>query len=71
MECKHLSRVGDNYGESCVDCGAKTRGYGFGGWFGANITGTENCIHLWSPVGENGAAICIYCETWKEDVAAQ
>lgn len=67
MECKHLSRVGDNYGESCAGCGKQTRGYGYGGWFGRNITGNETCIHLWSPMGESGAEVCVYCEAWKVD----
>ena len=66
-DCKHLSRVGDNYGESCADCGKQMSGYGFGGWFGINITGKEKCIHLWAPMGEGGAKVCIYCEAFAED----
>lgn len=62
--CKHLNRVGDNYGESCRDCGAQLSGYGWGGWFGRNLTEERTCIHLWSPVGDG--KICIYCQAWSE-----
>lgn len=63
--CNHTNRVGDNYGESCMDCGKKLSGYGYGGWFGSSLSGNEECIHLWTPVGV-GEEICIYCEAWKE-----
>lgn len=63
-ECKHLRRVGDNYGESCQDCGKQLSGFGYGGWFGRNMTGHEQCIHLWSSMGE--WEICIYCEEMRE-----
>jgi hypothetical protein len=66
MDCKHLSRVGDNYGMSCMDCGKQLSGFGYGGWFGMNLTGKTTCIHLWSPMGEGGAAICVYCEEIKD-----
>jgi hypothetical protein len=73
--CQHLRRVGDNYGESCADCGKQLRGYGYGGWFGVNLTGTEKCIHLWSRVGEDYVEgvnrirheVCVYCEEWREE----
>lgn len=66
-ECKHSRIVGDNYGSSCANCGQQLSGYGYGGFFGRNLNGKESCIHLWSPIGEGGAAVCVYCEEWKED----
>lgn len=66
--CKHTNRVGDNYGESCLDCGKQLLGYGYGGWFGINLIGKAHhlpCIHLWTPVGV-GEEICCYCEEWRE-----
>lgn len=67
-ECKHLSRVGDNYGESCADCGKQLSGYGYGGWFGRELRENVSCIHVFSLMGESGAEICIYCETIKEQL---
>ena len=75
--CKHLSRIGDNYGESCADCGTQLSGFGYGGWFGRNMTGRETCIHLWSPMGEvytegvntTQHEVCIYCEEWRTVMA--
>lgn len=62
--CKHLHRVGDNYGESCADCGEQLSGYGWGGWFGSRLTGNEKCIHLFAPIGdsEDSGKMCIYCQ---------
>jgi hypothetical protein len=56
--CEHLKRVGDHYGVSCQDCGAKLEGYGYGGWFGRTITSEDKCIH--HVVVKNGDE-CIYC----------
>lgn len=68
-ECKHLHIIGDNYGESCRDCGKQLSGYGWGGFFGRNLTGKETCIHLWSLVGDasenpvgDRLEVCIYCQ---------
>jgi hypothetical protein len=74
MDCKHLSRIGDNYGESCIDCGKQLSGLGYGGWFGMNLTGEIICVHLWSHVGEDHVEgvnrirheVCVYCEEWRE-----
>lgn len=63
-ECKHKSIIGDNYGDSCGDCGKQLTGYGYGGWFGSLLT-TNECIHVWSPMGESGIEACLYCETLK------
>lgn len=65
MDCQHLSRIGDNYGESCSDCGKKLSGFGYGGWFGTKLTGNEKCIHLFPSMGEGGDKVCIYCEQWE------
>jgi hypothetical protein len=67
MDCKHKHRIGDNYGESCVDCGEQLRGYGYGGFFGINLDTNKKCIHLFSSIGD--AEVCIYCEEWKAHVA--
>lgn len=64
--CSHSRRVGDNYGESCQSCGAQLSGFGYGGWFGRNLTGTTTCIHLFAPMGED--EVCIYCEEWKSNL---
>jgi hypothetical protein len=66
--CNHLRRVGDNYGESCLDCGEQLRGFGYGGWFGARITGNEKCIHLYSPMGDGGPEVCVFCEDMKKEI---
>ena len=63
--CDHNNRVGDNYGESCMDCGKQLCGFGYGGWFGVNLTGANECIHQWLPVGEDGDEVCTYCEGWR------
>ena len=64
--CQHLNRIGDNYGESCSDCGKQLSGYGWGGWFGRNLTEDRHCIHLFAPLGEKGSAEwCIYCQLPK------
>lgn len=60
--CNHRNRIGDNYGESCYDCGKQLSGYGYGGWFGRNLT-KQTCIHLWSPCGN--MEVCIYCESMR------
>jgi hypothetical protein len=68
-DCKHLNRIGDNYGESCSDCGKQLSGYRWGGWFGRNLGGTESCIHLWSPAGDtpDTPRVCIYCQKWETE----
>src|SRR4051794_25632164 len=32
---------------SAQDCGAVLEGYGYGGFFGSNLTGHEPCLHVW------------------------
>lgn len=59
-ECEHLKRVGDNYGVSCEDCGAALEGYGYGGFFGSNLTGHEQCLHVWVKAAAEQED-CAYC----------
>ncbi len=56
--CKHLSKVGDNYGESCYTCGQSLSGYGYGGWL--NLSVRTKCIHFFYKTDRG--AVCIYCE---------
>lgn len=51
--CAHTRRVGDNYGETCMDCGRRMSGYGDGGQH-------RDCEHVFAPAGD--VEICIYCE---------
>ena len=59
--CEHRRTQGDNYGETYMDCGAVLAGYGYGGWFGSNLKGNEQCKHRWLPYDEK-SDICSYCE---------
>jgi hypothetical protein len=66
MFCDHTKRVGDNYGVSCQKCQAALEGYGFGGFFGSNLTGHESCLHgSWFPISQT-AEECLYCHTTRE-----
>lgn len=66
--CEHLRKIGDNYGLSCVDCGEKLSGFGYGGWFGNRIASGETCVHFFVPMGDEDTKIevCLYCEMPKE-----
>jgi hypothetical protein len=64
--CQHNNRIGDNYGVSCQDCGERLSGFGCGGWFGANLQVGVQCIHVFAPMGEDSAEVCIYCEQWRK-----
>lgn len=57
MSCQHHRKQGDNYGETCLDCGQVISGYGYWGEGGNN-----QCVHQWLPDGE-GAFFCLYCES--------
>jgi hypothetical protein len=40
--------------------------YGFGGFFGSNLTGREHCIHgAWFPISD-AEEECLYCHTTRE-----
>lgn len=68
--CQHLVKIGDNYGMSCRGCGEQLSGFGYGGFFGSRLNGTEVCIHLWAPLGDESATheVCIFCEQTREKV---
>lgn len=53
--CPHNSQVGDNYGLTCMDCGATLAGYGYWG------EGLRECQHHFVNNGE-GIQVCLYCE---------
>jgi len=57
--CKHLRRVGDNYGESCSDCGAQLAGFG-------NWATFPDCLHQWFDDPALDYVICYYCETQRK-----
>lgn len=59
--CSHNRTESDNYGESCYDCGKPLRGFGYGGWFGTNLSIESQCIHEWFRIGD-GYRQCMYCE---------
>jgi hypothetical protein len=56
MACQHNNRIGDNYGETCLDCGLVISGYGY--WAEG---GTRECNHEWQPDGD-GNMYCPYCQ---------
>lgn len=57
--CQHLRTIGDNYGETCADCGEPLRG--FGEW----AEGSRECLHgLWYD-NRDGTETCGYCETTR------
>lgn len=58
MSCPHNRKVGDNYGLTCMDCGAILEGYGNNA-----ETRPKECIHKWMDHGmEKEYEVCIYCE---------
>jgi hypothetical protein len=64
-KCQHLSRQGDNYGITCQTCGAVLEGYGYGGFFGSNLKGNEQCIHVWFKISAEQEE-CLYCHIMRE-----
>ncbi len=68
MNCEHVSKIGDNYGLSCQNCGKALEGYGCGGFFGVNLTGNEKCIHgSWYKISDNEEE-CYYCQIVRERI---
>jgi hypothetical protein len=66
--CQHLSKQGDNYGITCTDCGEALEGYGYGGWFGSNLKGNEQCLHgenAWYKISVEQEK-CLYCHIARE-----
>ena len=66
MFCDHTKRIGDNYGVSCQECQAVLEGYGYGGFFGSNLTGHEKCVHgTWYTISD-AEEECLYCHRTRE-----
>ncbi len=63
--CQHFRRQGDNYGISCQSCGAVLEGYGYGGFFGSNLKGNEECLHVWLKTNAEQEE-CTYCHVLRE-----
>lgn len=65
MACNHLNVQGDNYGSTCIDCGAVLSGYGFWG------EGSKSCVkHSWVKLNDDpndNTYTCIFCESEKND----
>lgn len=64
-DCPHNRIIGDDSGETCMDCGAQIAGYGYWG------RGDGKCRHHFMPVGDfppedppkkDLLYVCIYCE---------
>jgi len=57
--CLHRSKIGDNYGETCTECGETISGYG-------NFAeGSRHCQHGgWFKV--EGGWQCMYCERFTK-----
>lgn len=63
--CQHLRRIGDNYGETCLDCGEVLAGFGY--W----AEGSSRCVrHVFMPDGADGE-VCIFCEEWRPSCEAE
>lgn len=61
--CPHNRRQGDNYGETCMDCGQVLGGYGHFG------EGRKTCLHLWVRSADPEYVECLYCQrTLKTDL---
>jgi hypothetical protein len=55
--CQHRIIQGDNYGETCMECGEVLDGYGY--W----AEGSCECHHKWIPeYPESEYEVCMYCE---------
>lgn len=66
--CQHRRWQGDNYGLTCQDCKEVLEGYGYGGWFGSNLKGSEQCIHgenAWYTISDVEEE-CMYCHVMRE-----
>ncbi len=63
--CQHFKRQGDNYGITCQTCGAVLEGYGYGGFFGSNLKGNEQCLHVWLKISAEQEE-CLYCHSARE-----
>jgi hypothetical protein len=50
--CEHERIIGDNYGETCQDCGLVVSGFGGG-------CVQKTCRHKWGK--SEGGSVCIFC----------
>lgn len=57
MPCPHNTKVGDNYGMTCADCGQQLEGYG--NW----AEGNGICIHSWFDNEDGKYEYCMYCQS--------
>jgi len=57
-DCEHNRIQGDNYGDTCMDCGEVLSGYGF--W----AEGSRTCHHKFMKgyAGDDTEEVCMYCE---------
>lgn len=69
LSCEHLSVFSDNYGSTCSHCSKQLEGYGYGGWFGSNLDGTQRCIHRFVLFGDHDSPrVCQFCEMREEKI---
>ncbi|GHB87281.1 hypothetical protein GCM10007390_48850 [Persicitalea jodogahamensis] len=54
--CPHDRTQGDNYGQTCVDCGQVLGGYGFWG------EGRKTCLHRFVSSHDPKYVECLYCQ---------
>lgn len=54
--CPHNRTQGDNYGQTCRDCGQVLGGYGFWG------EGRKTCLHRFVPSADPARVECLYCQ---------
>ena len=54
--CPHDRTRGDNYGQTCADCGQVLGGYGFWG------DGRKTCLHRFVPSHDPRYVECLYCQ---------
>jgi hypothetical protein len=67
-KCQHNERMDDRCGVTCLECGQVVEGYGYGGPFGSNLTGKEQCLHAnWYAV-RGGEPACPYCHEVLKDI---
>ncbi len=57
--------MGDNYGITCQTGEAVLEGYGYGGFFGSNLKGNKQCIHVWFKISAEQEE-CNYCHVMRE-----
>lgn len=66
--CRLDSRMDDEYGVTCGECGQVLEGYGYSGWLGSYLTGEERCVHAQWYVISGGRKACPYCREIMDDI---